>query len=106
MDKDETADWITWKQIFTGFVVVFCMASALIFGVSEAQTGRSLLWIPVSIIIAGAIVVTLLEKRAQSVYDNWLSKTGLDNALQWAAIFVLVIFSLATIGFGLVVTPI
>jgi hypothetical protein len=107
IDGDDRSDRISWRQIFTGFVVVFCMAGALIFGVSEARGGPSLGWVPVTIIVLGAVAVTLFEKRAARLHDDWLApRPGLDNALQWMAIALLLACSAATIGFGLVVTPI
>lgn len=106
-DWDDTADWISWKQIFTGFVVVFCIAAALVFGVTEVRTGQSLEWIPVTIIVVGAAMVTMFETWAGNLHADVLSqRPGLDNALQWTAIVLLCAFSAATIVVGLAVTPI
>jgi hypothetical protein len=100
-------DRIAWHQIFLGYGLVLMLLMIVVVQhldlFEDSQNHKGAL----SIVVAAVTILSVaLMRPASRLHRNTLAhRPQIDDKLQWCAIFVLVLLSLATIVTGILTIP-
>lgn len=100
-------DRIAWYQIFIGYGLVLMMLMIVVVQHLEVFEDRHDHKGALSIVVAAITIISVaLMRPAKRFHQSTLAnRPQIDDALQWCAIFVLVMLSLATIVIGILTIP-